>query len=196
MKNNLFLCVCALCITSLMYCDSLQDLKKMIMTSDLEAVEKLVPTLEVDQQTKDSLVTMAHDVVIMRLNKMKTWELTRFKIVDLPAEVSKKIDEKTKYAAVGLLLGVGIYTFGIVKLYKPIIAELVFGEKVDFTEYDNVAVPTCVALVGCLIAAVSGAILDGIRKNSIIEFAHKRFNQLYENSIQIKQLMYTLKVVS
>jgi len=168
-----------------MYCDSLQDLKKMIMTSNLESVEKLVSTLEVDQQTKDGLIVLANDTMIMRLNKMKTWELANFKVVDLPTEVSKKIDEETRPADLGLLVGFGIFTFGFVKGFKRLIID---------KNYDGDDSELMIMLVGGVVMQVAACISERIRRDSIIKFAHKRFNQLYENSIQIKQLMYTLKV--
>ena len=197
MKNNLFLCVCALCITSLMYCgDSIQDLKKMIVASDLEAVEKLMPTLEVDQQTKESLVVLAHDAMIMRLKTMQTWELNGFnfgtidfKFAKLPANfISGKDAELLKVLKVIQYCGLGVCALGFLQTFMQLQYDNLYKK------YRGESFPWGVVFIFCGYGTLLVSSFIEVLKT--VEFAHKKFNQLYENSIQIKQLVYTLKVVS
>lgn len=164
------------------------------MASDLEAVEKLVPTLEVDQQTKDSLVTMAHDVVIMRLKTMQTWELTNFsfstidfKFAKLPANfISGKDAELLKILEVVQYCGLGICALGFLQKFM----QLQYDNS--YKKYREDSFPWGGVFRFCGYGTLLVSTLIKVLK--AVEFAHKRFNQLYENSIQIKQLMYTLKV--
>jgi hypothetical protein len=179
-----------------MYCDSIQDLKKLIMASDLEAVEKLVPTLEVDQQTKDALIVLANDAMTMRLKTMQTWELhdfnfgsIDFKFAKLPAHfISGKDAELLKILEVVQYCGIGICALGFLQLF----IQLQYDNLYKKYSEDRFPWGGFFMFCGCGTLFVSAL----IKSLKTVEFAHKRFNQLYENSIQIKQLMYTLKVVS
>lgn len=165
------------------------------MASDLEAVEKLVPTLEVDQQTKDSLVAMAHDTMTMRLKTMQTWELNGFnfgsigfKFAKLPANfISGKDAELLKILEVVQYCGLGICALGFLQQF----IQLQYDHSCK--KYSDDSFPWGGFFMFCGYGTLFVSTL--IKSLKTVEFAHKRFNQLYENSIQIKQLVYTLKVV-
>jgi hypothetical protein len=163
-----------------------QELENIIIKTDLEAVKKILPTITLDLETKQHLVDLANDIMLMRI---KTEEIYSFKDINdqdkesLKKDLSKKTIQEIKQLNDTISSFVNIFFLStITGIISPIFAEPRFHSEIvsaiGSTSCLLSIIVICIATFG--IADTTKILQSKIRSN---------LHQLYQDSIEIKHLI-------
>lgn len=169
-----------------------QELEDMIVKTDLEAVKKILPTVTLNSETKQHLIDLANDIILMRL---KTEEIYSFKDIsnqdekNLKMALSKKTIEDIKQLnnTIGFWTGT-FYLSLITACIGPIFTETRFD-----TEIVSRTCFTCFiySFVGIFVATYGIVHNSKVLQNKIRSNLH----QLYQDSIEIKHLITCMPTI-
>lgn len=162
-----------------------QELENVIVKTDIEAIKKILPNVTLNSETKQSLVDLANDIMLMRL---KTEEIYSFKNISNQDEESleKALSKKTikdikQLNNIISFWANAFFLSGITAIISLLITKN--AEEIGFTSFFLSLIVMCIAPRGK--AHTTKILKSKIRSN---------LHQLYQDSIEIKHLVANVPI--
>jgi hypothetical protein len=178
----------ALVLSLLLVCtaNASQELQEAVVKTDIEAVKKILPTVTLNAETKQHLIDLANDVMLMRL---KTEEIYSFKeMTCLDKKIMKKtLSEKTIAKVKRLNTTAVLWCCGFVLSFVAFCISMPCADHF----FDRATA----SKVGysCLIASAAGAYVSLIyvicNSQALQRKIRSNLQQFYCDSIEIKSLI-------